>query len=270
FLEEVIARQARLIAQWLLVGFIHGVMNTDNVSIAGETIDFGPCAFMDEYNPTQVFSSIDQMGRYAYARQPDIAQWNLARFAETLLPLLADDQDHAVGLASEVINEFASRFEARWLEVMGAKLGLEQPCTADRTLIRDLLQLMEGAGADFTLTFRSLNGLPEASFRTELLDEVLPPSAGRAAWLAAWRSRLTVQGDLASAAARLGRANPLYIPRNHRVEQMIEAAIEHGDFSLFERLNDVLASPCEARVEHAAYARPPESHERVTRTFCGT
>ncbi|MGE0625607.1 MAG: protein adenylyltransferase SelO family protein, partial [Pseudomonadales bacterium] len=263
-------RQAMLIARWLGVGFIHGVMNTDNVSVAGETIDFGPCAFMDEYHPDTVFSSIDQMGRYAYERQPHIAQWNLARFAETLLPLLADDQERAVALATEVVSAFSQRFEACWIEVMAGKLGLRQPCAADGRLVRELLGLMREAEADFTLTFRPLAGVIDTDCAAEDLNTWLPDSADRDDWLARWRSRLATEGSLQATATRLRETNPAYIPRNHRVEQMIEAAVTRDDFSPFERLLDVLSSPFQERPEHAAYGTPPKPHERVTQTFCGT
>jgi len=263
-------RQASLVARWLGVGFIHGVMNTDNCSIAGETIDFGPCAFLDEYDPETVFSSIDQMGRYAYQRQPQIAQWNLARFAETLLPLLAADEEAAVKLATEAVSEFGHIFEAAWIEVMTAKLGIKKPCAVDAKLVRDLLGLMQQAGADFTLTFRRLAGLIDADGPADGADALLPPSEARDDWLARWRSRLALEAHPDEIASSLLAANPACIPRNHRVEQMIEAAVSRDDFTPFERLLDVLATPFQERPEHAAYTLPPEPHERVTQTFCGT
>lgn len=263
-------RQALLVARWLGVGFIHGVMNTDNVSIAGETIDFGPCAFLDEYDPATVFSSIDQMGRYAYERQPHIAQWNLARFAETLLPLLAEDQEQAIALATDVVSAFSQRFEARWIEVMAGKLGILKPCAADAALVRDLLGLMQRSGADFTLTFRRLAEFADPEHPVHRLDGLVPPSADREDWIARWRSRLASEGSPSANAARLLATNPAYIPRNHRVEQLIDTAVSGNDFAPFERLLDVLAAPYDERPQHAAYTLPPEPHERVLQTFCGT
>ncbi|MGD8832102.1 MAG: YdiU family protein [Pseudomonadales bacterium] len=269
-LERFCERQALLVARWLGVGFIHGVMNTDNVSIAGETIDFGPCAFLDEYDPQKVFSSIDHMGRYAYGRQPGIAQWNVARFAETLLALLADDEDEAVRLATDAVNGFGTRFEAGWIDVMGKKLGLSQPCATDATLIRRLLGLMEAAGADFTLTFRWLADVVQAGYAPESLEAYLPPTEERASWLADWRARLANEGTETAIVNALRQTNPVFIPRNHQVERVIESAVSEGDFAPFEQLLSVLAHPFDERPEDAEYARPPEPHERVTRTFCGT
>ncbi|MGD8416246.1 MAG: protein adenylyltransferase SelO family protein, partial [Pseudomonadales bacterium] len=269
-LERFCERQALLVARWLGVGFIHGVMNTDNVSIAGETIDFGPCAFLDEYDPQKVFSSIDHMGRYAYGRQPGIAQWNVARFAETLLPLIAEDEDEAVRLATDAVNGFGTRFEAGWIDVMGKKLGLSQPCATDATLIRRLLGLMEAAGADFTLTFRWLADVVQAGYAPESLEAYLPPTEERASWLADWRARLANEGTETAIVNALRQTNPVFIPRNHQVERVIESAVSEGDFAPFEQLLSVLAHPFDERPEDAEYARPPEPHERVTRTFCGT
>jgi uncharacterized protein YdiU (UPF0061 family) len=259
-------RQADLVARWLGIGFIHGVMNTDNVSIAGETIDFGPCAFLDEYDPLKVFSSIDQMGRYAYARQPQIAQWNLARLAETLLTLLADDQDRAIAVATELVTEFGPRFQDHWLQVFAGKLGIVRPCAADAQLVRTLLEQMQAADADFTLTFRRLSDWLEDP-ATEL---GLARGAALDAWLSDWRARFADDADPASTAAAMRRVNPLYIPRNHQLEQMIQAAVSMADLDPFERLLEVLSEPFEERPEHAGYALPPTPGERVTQTFCGT
>ena len=271
FLDGVVARQADLIARWMLVGFIHGVMNTDNMSIAGETIDYGPCAFMDAYHPGKVFSSIDQGGRYAFANQPAIAQWNLARLAETLLPLLAEGEDAAIASAQESLSAFKGRFEAGFAGGLARKIGLEAARGPDdfrRAL--DLLDIMTRGEADFTLTFRRLSdaaagGEGEASLRALFSD------AGELdAWLLRWRARLAEEVGLGSARrAAMQQVNPLFIPRNHRVEEAIRAALM-GDQKPFDTLVEVLQRPFDDRPEHAAYAAPPEPEEIVRATFCGT
>lgn len=262
-LEMVIARQAALIARWLMVGFIHGVMNTDNMSIAGETIDYGPCAFMDAYHPAKVFSSIDQRGRYAYANQPSIAQWNLARFAETLLPLLGGDQEAAVAQAVEVLEGFTPKFQAAYAAGFAQKLGL-QDSPAAHQLGQDLLQRMANNGADFTLTFR---GLSEDDGKVRAL---FTEPADFDAWAESWRSQLAEEGrDPTERAAAMRAVNPAFIPRNHRVEEMIQAAQE-GDFAPFETLVTVLEKPYEDQPAFAAYADPPRPEQIVHRTFCGT
>jgi uncharacterized protein YdiU (UPF0061 family) len=255
-LEAVVERQAALIARWMQVGFIHGVMNTDNMAISGETIDFGPCAFMDAFDPAMVFSSIDNQGRYAFANQPAAAQWNLARFAETLLPLLGDDTDLGVARATEVLSSFPARFTAHWRRGMRAKLGLEREEDADAELIQGLLDAMHALGADFTQTFRGL------------CDGVVPPGAED--WERQWRARLAREQRSAQARALAMRAaNPAYIPRNHRIARVIAAA-ERDDFAPFAELFEVLARPFEERARYVAYADPPQPEERVLRTFCGT
>jgi uncharacterized protein YdiU (UPF0061 family) len=262
-LEMVIARQAALIAKWLMVGFIHGVMNTDNMSIAGETIDYGPCAFMDAYHPAKVFSSIDQRGRYAYANQPSIAQWNLARFAETLLPLLGTDQDAAVAQAVEVLESFTPRFQEAYAEGFARKLGLKPSPEAHR-LGQDLLQRMADNSADFTLTFR---GLSEDDSKVGAL---FAQPADFDAWAQDWRRQLAEEGgDPAARFAAMRAVNPKFIPRNHRVEEMIQAG-QNGDFAPFEKLMTVLERPFEDQPQFAAYADPPRPDEIVHRTFCGT
>jgi serine/tyrosine/threonine adenylyltransferase len=264
--DRVIARQAELIAKWMLVGFIHGVMNTDNCSIAGETIDYGPCAFMDAYNPETVFSSIDHGGRYAYGHQPRIAHWNLARFGETLLPLLADNSDAALAIANETLGAFQTRYAEALIGGMRRKLGLFTAEEGDGALAQDLLNAMADGEADFTLTFRRLD--------PELDAGVLPlfktPDAYDA-WAARWRERLAREPQDAATRRRAMRsANPAYIPRNHRVEAALAAAIEREDFAPFEELLKVLARPFEDRAEFAAYAEPPPEDQRVCQTFCGT
>ncbi len=270
-LDVVISRQAELVAKWLLVGFIHGVMNTDNMSIAGETIDYGPCAFMDTYHPTTVFSSIDGGGRYAYGNQPSIAQWNLARLAETFLPLLAEDKDAAVKEAQESIDAFAARFETVHAAGLRRKLGLFQSRPDDLSLAQNLLEKMAANAADFTLTFRflcdaSVGPEADASVRSLFAD----PSAYDD-WAARWRHRLAEEGGEASERRKMMRAvNPAFIPRNHLVEEAISAAVNNEDFSPFETLLTVLATPYEDQPAFARYADPPRLDQIVHQTFCGT
>ncbi|MFL5022571.1 MAG: protein adenylyltransferase SelO [Microvirga sp.] len=270
-LEDVIAAQADLIARWLLVGFIHGVMNTDNMSVASETIDYGPCAFMDAYNPATVFSSIDHMGRYAYANQPRIAHWNLARLAETLLPLLSEDQDQAVLQAQEALRGFAPKFEAAYHGGLRRKLGLFTEREEDLALAEDLLRAMAENQADFTLTFRRLcDAAKDPTGDGPVRDLFVDPTAYDG-WAARWRERLSQEPQhSATRQAAMRAANPAYIPRNHRVEAVIKAAIERDDFAPFEELLTVLSKPYEDQPAFAVYADPPEPHERVQQTFCGT
>lgn len=263
-LREVIKRQAALIAQWQMVGFIHGVMNTDNMTISGETIDYGPCAFMDTYDPATVFSSIDQYGRYAYGNQPHIAGWNLARFAETLLPLLHDNQERAVKLAQAAVEEFAQLYHCNWLSGMRKKLGIFNQESQDEDLINDLLSLMQQHGADYTNTFRALTyNKPE--------DTVFYGLAEFADWYELWQARLGRQKESKEASHQLMRSsNPAIIPRNHRVEEALAAAVQEGDYSVMERLIEVLAEPYAHSPEQAGYATPPVPSTRPYRTFCGT
>ncbi len=263
FLRAVADRQAALIAQWQLVGFIHGVMNTDNMAISGETIDYGPCAFLNAYDPTTVFSSIDRAGRYAYGNQPTIAHWNLARFAESLLPLLAPEPEQAVAQATEVLGEFPERFAGYWLSGMRRKLGLQTAEAEDRELAQALLDWMARTRADFTNTFADLSpGEPPAGERVS--DEAFQ------AWHARWQARLRRDGrPLGTAVAAMRAANPVVIPRNHRVEDALSAAEERDDLSVLHDLLAALASPYERGVEWARYRDPP-ADERGYRTFCGT
>jgi len=269
-LRTVCARQAQLVASWMHVGFIHGVMNTDNMSISGETIDFGPCAFMDAYDPATVFSSIDGMGRYAYANQPAAAQWNLARFAETLLPLIDADGGRAVEAASLVIAAFPSQFEQYWLSGMRAKLGLFTSESADSDLVRAWLDLLQQNQCDFTLAFRRL-----CDAGSEAGDSVLRAMFAHTGdfeeWSARWRLRLAREPPSErERAVSMRRANPAYIPRNHRITRVISAAIENEDFAPFEELLLVLSKPYEDQEPFDAYAAPPQPAERVLQTFCGT
>ncbi|HEU4627646.1 MAG TPA: YdiU family protein [Steroidobacteraceae bacterium] len=267
-LSEVAARQAQLIAQWMLVGFIHGVMNTDNMAISGETIDYGPCAFMDEYDPKTVFSSIDQRGRYAYANQVVIAQWNLARFADTLVPLIDADIDKAVALASEVIERFPAQCDAHLLEGFRAKIGLATAADGDAELIRRLLSAMHEAHADFTLTFRRLARAAEATGDD---TELFAQTPAMTAWLREWRDRLAQEPQFAAErAARMRRVNPGFIPRNHRVEAALAAASERGDLAPFRRLLAILERPFDDQSDAVEYEQPPQPAERVLQTFCGT
>jgi uncharacterized protein YdiU (UPF0061 family) len=263
-LEAVIERQAALVAKWLLVGFIHGVMNTDNMSLCGETIDYGPCAFLDAYDPETVFSSIDRHGRYAYGNQPDIAQWNLARLAEALLPLLDPDTKKAVELANEAIHGFKATYQRHWLAGMKAKLGLFTDETDDTALIESLLAWMRQQSADFTNTFRALSG-------ERLTDDVPLTDPGFQVWHARWQARLGRQPQSLDASAKLMRAhNPAFIPRNHKVEEALAAATNHGDLQVMQRLLSVLAKPYENEHDHPEYSAPPAPSESVYQTFCGT
>jgi uncharacterized protein YdiU (UPF0061 family) len=271
-LEHVIGRQADLIAKWLHVGFIHGVMNTDNMSIAGETIDYGPCAFMDSYDPATVYSSIDSVGRYAYGNQPRIAQWNLARLGEALLPLLDDDKGTAVQNANDALNGFGSRFEPAYTEGMRRKLGLLRAQAGDLSLAQGLLDLMTKNGADFTLTFR---GLCQAAAGTEgdaSVRRLFSDPTAYDDWAAAWRRRLIDDGSAADERMSAMRAaNPAVIPRNHLVEEAISAAVNKGDFAPFEELITVLASPYDdVRANLAGYTFSPRPDQVVRQTFCGT
>ena len=270
-LRGVAERQALLVARWMQVGFIHGVMNTDNMALSGETIDFGPCAFIDAYDPGTVFSSIDQSGRYAYANQPLAAQWNLARFAETLLPLLDAVPERAVERASEVIAAFMTRYAEHWLALMRRKLGLINEQAGDRDLVQSLLDIMHAHQADFTNTFRALNEAASQPAADARVRSLFTDGSAIDAWAAAWRSRLNFESQSSDERARSMRhANPAYIPRNHRVEQAISAAVGHGDLALFNKLLEVLERPYHEREAFAAYALPPAPGERVLQTFCGT
>lgn len=271
-LTAVVTRTADLVADWLGVGFIHGVMNTDNVSIAGETIDYGPCAFMDTYHPAAVFSSIDVQGRYAYNQQPRVAHWNLAQFAEALLPLLAADEDEAVEVARAALDHYAPRFEQRYHALLRRKLGLTTEQDDDVELAMSLLKRMAEQRADFTLTFRRLADLGgDDTGNDGTVRELFEDPSAFDTWAEQWRERLVAEdSDDDTRRTAMRATNPAYIPRNHRVEQAIDAAMREDDFAPMERLLEVLASPFEDHPEHAELARPPKSEEVVQRTFCGT
>jgi len=273
-LDGVIARHAHLIAQWMLLGFIHGVMNTDNTSISGETIDYGPCAFMEAYDPAKVFSSIDHRGRYAYGNQPHAAHWNLTRFAETLLPLLQKEEgseEAATSSAWAALEAFGTKFEQAQAAGLRRKLGLFTEREGDAALAQDLMDRMAANRADFTLTFRRLSDAAagpegEAGVRALFAD----PSSF-APWATAWRNRLREEDlSIQERAAGMRLANPVFIPRNHRVEAVIEAAVLRQDFQPFEELLDVVSRPYEDRPGFERYAMPALPEEDVSQTFCGT
>lgn len=270
-LDAVIAAQARLIARWMCVGFIHGVMNTDNTSVSGETIDFGPCAFMDAYHPETVFSSIDAHGRYAFANQPRIAQWNLARLAETLLPFMSQDRHAAIGMAQEAIDGFAPLFASAMTEGLRLKLGLASAQDGDLALAETLLDRMAQTQADFTNTFRALcDAGADPSDDRHVRAQFSDPSAFDS-WAAQWRQRLAAEAsDPQARRAAMRRANPAFIARNHRVEEAIRAAVDRDDFEPFHQLNAVLARPFDDQPENVGYMDAPEPHEVVHQTFCGT
>jgi len=257
-LRAVIARQARLIAQWMSVGFIHGVMNTDNTTLSGETIDYGPCAFVDTYDPDTVYSAIDTGGRYAYSSQPNVIVWNMAQLATALVPLMPD-QDEAVKEFTEAVHAMPGIFQAESRAVYGRKIGLAQAGEGDDALIAGLLQVMTEGHADFTNTFRAL------ATGGAVRDQFLFPKAFDT-WEAQWRARLEGEDD---PEGTMRAANPAFIPRNHRIEQMIKSAVA-GDYAPMERLLDVLARPFEDQPDAADLAHPPEPEEVVKRTFCGT
>lgn len=264
FLKEVIKKQAELIAKWQLVGFIHGVMNTDNMTICGETIDYGPCAFMDVYDPATVFSSIDTQGRYAYGNQPKLAAWNLARFAETLIPLLHSDQDKAVDLAQNAISEFENIYKSNWLSGMRSKLGIFNEEDGDEELIENLLNMMHKYGADYTNTFSSLtldNKDGIAMFSTSEFSK----------WDELWQERLTRQPETKESIKQLMQSsNPYIIPRNHRVEEALDAAVKNDDYGVMDRLLDALSKPFAYSKDQDEYSTLPEPSNRPYRTFCGT
>ncbi len=264
-LEAVIDRQAELVAQWLLVGFIHGVMNTDNCFIAGETIDYGPCAFMDAYDPATVFSSIDHQGRYAYANQPPITQWNLTRLAEALLPLLAEEQTTAIDLAQQSLESFTDKFRRVWLRGMRGKLGLQDEQEKDVALIDDLLAIMQRSGADYTNSFRNLAN-------EQSKDDELQRDAAFQEWDKRWRKRVEQQGQPFNTVKKImDRHNPAAIPRNHRVEEALAAAEKDGNLQPFENLLRILTRPyADLTDADNQYREPPPPTQRVFQTFCGT
>ncbi|OLP44324.1 protein adenylyltransferase SelO [Rhizobium oryziradicis] len=264
-LNAIIDAQASLIARWMAVGFIHGVMNTDNVTVSGETIDFGPCAFLDEYDPKKKFSSIDQRGRYAYANQPGIGQWNMARLAECLLPLFEGPEERAVEDANAALVRFGETFQRHWLTNFRAKFGIIGEDEDDLALVNDFLALMHESEADFTVTFRRLGYVAGGANPSTL--NLLPDELAQ--WLPRWQSRLGTGRDARQTEATIHATNPALIPRNHRIEEAIAAAI-YDDYSYFERLTKALERPFDEVDAKADLRLPPTVEERVARTFCGT
>lgn len=263
-LKEVIIGQASLISKWQLVGFIHGVMNTDNMTISGETIDYGPCAFMDTYDPDTVFSSIDTYGRYAYGNQPKIASWNLTRFAETLIPLLHDDKDKAVQIAQDAILEFDELYQKNWLAGMRLKLGIFNEESQDKDLFENLLNIMYKYKADYTNTFLDL------TFK-KLGDTVMFGNKDFTEWYNMWQSRLKRQEETKDFSYELmKKSNPAVIPRNHRVEEALEAAVKQGDYSVMDKLLNILSNPYAHSADQAEYASLPPESTCTYKTFCGT
>lgn len=269
-LEAVTRRQAELIAGWMSVGFIHGVMNTDNMALSGETIDYGPCAFLDKYDPNTVFSSIDLGGRYSYTNQPGIAQWNLARLAETLLPLIDADPNKAVELATEAVEGFVENFETQFLTRMRRKIGLTSAEDDDADLVSRLLAAMQKSQADFTLTFSAISRAASSPGEAATLRELFESRTEIDTWLSDWHLRLSRESQTpAERAETLRLANPEFIPRNHRVEAALQAATA-GDLQPFHRLLTVLQRPYERQPEFAEYSLPPPPSEEAYKTFCGT
>ena len=268
-LEAVVGAQAALIAAWMGVGFIHGVMNTDNMTLSGETIDYGPCAFMDAYAPGTVFSSIDHTGRYAYGNQPAIGQWNLARLAETLVPLIDADADRAIAAATEVLRRYVPRYEAQFQSILRTKLGLVRDDPEDAQLVQRLLEVMEGQGADWTLTFRRLSDALRG--RPEAVRAQFPEPAAFESWLADWRARVeNGPGTPAETASAMDSVNPVVIPRNHTVEAALDAAVA-GDAAPFEALLSAISAPYTETVGQEAFILPPpQAFTEGFRTFCGT
>ena len=266
FLEFVVDAQASLVAQWMLVGFIHGVMNTDNVTVSGESIDFGPCAFMDTYDPETVFSSIDHAGRYAYGHQPTITQWNLARFAETLLPLIDGNTDQAIEVATNLLTSFPDRYQTHWEAGMHSKLGLASGKLNDSALVNDFLVLLQVQRVDYTASFRALSSLlrDDASLSRELFDNYTAFET----WVQRWQLHLPT-GNSQLTADAMDQVNPLYIARNHLVEEALVAAT-HGNLELFERLLNAITRPFTERNGMDTFARPAPASFGHYRTFCGT
>jgi uncharacterized protein YdiU (UPF0061 family) len=262
-LDSVITQQAELITHWMRVGFIHGVMNTDNMALSGETIDYGPCAFMDSFAPDTVFSSIDHKGRYAYANQPYIAQWNLARLAEALLPLMPGERKDAIRMAEDSLNSFEQIYKKNWLSMMGSKLGLTQVHSEDELLIADLLDWMHANGADFTNTFRDLS-------KQALPGEERYTSENFLNWHTRWQQRLGNEAqNLESSLTLMRSVNPAVIARNHKVEEVLQSG-EEGDFAPLHDLLDAVEKPYEDGGHLLAYQVPPKPSEQVLETFCGT
>lgn len=268
-LNGVMGRQADLVARWMGLGFIHGVMNTDNMSLSGETIDFGPCAILDRYDPAKKFSYIDRNGRYAYGNQPNIAHWNLTRLAEALLPLSGRNEEEAIGAVTEVLERFPDLFRGAWVETFAKKLGFPRANPDTRLLAEQLLSLMEDQQVDFTLAFRNLRSAANEDSADAFLA-LFPRPESASGWLTTWRRSLgEAEVTPVDARATMQTANPVFIPRNHRIEAVIGEA-KKKDFAPFHRLHAVLCRPFDDQEENAAFENPPLPHEEVRQTFCGT
>lgn len=269
FFDAVCDSQASLIARWMNIGFIHGVMNTDNMTISGETIDYGPCAFMDRYNRATVFSSIDRQGRYAYANQPNILSWNLTRLAETLIRFVDADKNRAIEILTDRVNKIQSKYESFWLSGMRAKIGLSTEDPQDMDLINDLLWVMEDGNADFTLVFRRLSQALRND--KDSLYGLFNQSGAFEVWERRWLKRLKLEGkEMEACASEMDKINPIYIPRNHKVEEALSAAVYRGDMSLFTKLLEVVSRPFDEKTENEAYAEPAPISDIPYQTFCGT
>lgn len=276
FLEHVIEQQAQLVSQWMALGFVHGVMNTDNTSITGETIDYGPCAFLEEYRADQVFSFIDKRGRYAYNQQPSIAHWNMARFAEALLPIIDNDKQHAIELATDLVNSMPQKIEAHWVRLIGRKLGMEAATLADKALIEEFLGVLQTQEIDFTLGFRMLSD--EVSNHSQPQGIYLhdasagdPDKVNFLAWRQRWQQRLQQEtATTQQIQTHICALNPLRIPRNHLIQQVIDAAYQEGDLKPLNQLMAALSDPFSNDPQYDAYTQPATEYQQVSTTFCGT
>ena len=271
FLESVCDRQAALIAKWMHVGFVHGVMNSDNTSISGETIDYGPCAFMDSYDPATVFSSIDHHGRYAYGNQPNIAQWNITCLGECLLPLIHPDRNKATGIAEEILDSFQDKFRKYWLSGMYKKIGLTQNEPEDINLLEQLLELMKENKTDYTLTFRYLSDAIENDTGNSNFEKQFLSQNKISEWLVSWRKRLKIQSaSFKKIKMSMQKENPAFIPRNHRIEKAIYEAVDNNDYSYMDHLILLLNKPYQDQPNNSEYMHPPEKPDHNYQTFCGT
>ena len=271
FLESVSDRQGALIAKWMHVCFVHGFMNSDNTSISGETIDYGPCAFMDSYDPATVFSSIDHHGRYAYGNQPNIAQWNIACLGECLLPLIHPDRNKAIGIAEEILDSFQDKFRKYWLSGMYKKIGLTQNEPEDINLLEQLLELMKENKTDYTLTFRYLSDAIENDTGNSNFEKQFLSQNKISEWLVSWRKRLKIQSaSFKKIKMSMQKENPAFIPRNHRIEKAIYEAVDNNDYSYMDHLILLLNKPYQDQPNNSEYMNPPEKPDHNYQTFCGT
>ncbi|MDC0073362.1 YdiU family protein [Alphaproteobacteria bacterium] len=266
FLEQVITKQAYLISKWMEIGFIHGVMNTDNTSISGETIDYGPCAFLDEFNRNMVFSSIDHMERYSYSNQPQIIKWNLARFAESIITLIDPNLNNAISIANELIGEFDKKYNTFWKKGMKKKIGLSKNEIGDESLILDLLKIMENNSLDYTATFRNLSDFLDINI--ELQDKKFDYLNS---WLLRWKDRIKIESSKSEDLKKeMNNVNPIYIPRNHIVEKAINQAYNNNDYEIFLDFLNALNNPYKEKNKLSKFSEPPKPEEKVLQTFCGT